>query len=135
MQLVGEATRWSGTWGAFEINQVDVQQILCTDRFSQACLKLGLVSGFAFDLTEGYDMNKKQDREEAWAALERDEPRVLVGSPRCTPFSSLWRLFGGPRDPQKRHRLLKECEQHVRLCVMMYRFLMQKGRYFVHEHP
>ena len=93
------------------------------------------MNGYAFDLTEGYDMNKRADRREAWRALETDEPKLLVGSPRCTPFSRLWTVFGGPWDPQKRHDLLKECEQHVRLCVQMYRFQMSCGRHFVHEHP
>ena len=31
--------------------------------------------------------------------------------------------------------MFKECEQHVRLCVMMYKYQMQHGRNFAHEHP
>ena len=31
--------------------------------------------------------------------------------------------------------MLKECQHHVRLCVMMYKYQMQHGRYFVQEHP
>ena len=38
-------------------------------------------------------------------------------------------------DPAERHKLLKECEQHVRLCVTMFKYQMQHGRYFVHDHP
>ena len=115
IELVSEAAKWTGTWTA-EIYQVDVQQIFCQNRFAECCKELGLVNGYAFDLTEGFDMNKKADRVEAWRALEADEPKLLVGSPRCTPFSRLWTVFGGPWDPQRRHDLLKECEQHVRLC-------------------
>ena len=40
-----------------------------------------------------------------------------------------------PWDPAARHKLLTECEQHVRLYVMMYKYQMHHRRYFAHEHP
>ena len=50
------------------------------------------------------------------------------------PSSNLWRLFGKTWDPAERYTLLKRREQRVRLCVMMYKYQMQHGRYSVHEH-
>ena len=86
------------------------------------------------DLKEGYNLKKKLHREKAWQTLEKDEPRLLVGTPRSKPFANLWRLFGMPWDPVERHKLLKDCEQNVRLCAVMYKNQMQQGRYFAHEH-
>ena len=71
-------TRWTGIATVAENNQVDVQPIYCKGRFRQCCEKLGLVSGFAFDLTEGYDMSKKRDKDHAWKAFEEGEPKLLV---------------------------------------------------------
>ena len=75
-------------------------------------------SGHVLDLTKEYNLNKKLHREKARRALEKDEPRLLVGSPPSTPCSNLWRLFGTPWDPAD--------EQHVRLCLM-YKYQMQTG--------
>ena len=43
--------------------------------------------------------------------------------------------FGKPWEPTERHKLRKECNQDMRLCVMMYEYQTQHGRSFVHEHP
>ena len=32
-------------------------------------------------------------------------------------------------------KLLKECEAHVSLCVLMYRYQMERNGCFVHKHP
>ena len=35
-------------------------------------------------------------------------------------------MFGGRWDPGTRHKLLKECEQRARVCVLMYKYQMQR---------
>ena len=63
-----------------------------TTTFSYGREKLGLLSGYVLDLTEGYNLNKKLHREKARQTLEKNEPRLLVGTPRTKPVANLWRL-------------------------------------------
>ena len=84
--------------------------------------------------TEGHNLNKKMHREKAWKTFARKMSRgCLWEHVEAHFFANLWRLFGKPWDPAERHKLLNECEQHVRLCVMMYNHQMQHGRYSAHD--
>ena len=132
VQLVDTVTRWTGIWCRAEINQIDV---CCNDKFSHGFEKLGLLRGCVLDLAEGYHWNKQMHREKAWQIFDTGEPRQLVGAPRSTLFCELDRLFGKPRDPAERDKLLNKCEHHVRLCVMMYKYQHATRQVFVQEHP
>ena len=49
------------------------------------CEKLGLLSGYVLDMTEGYNLNKTMSREKAWKTVVNNEPRLLVGTFQSTP--------------------------------------------------
>ena len=91
------AGRWtvreqSCIWDRAEINQI---YLFCNDKFSHGCEKFGLLSGYVIDMTEGYN-SKKMYQKKVWQYLEKDEPRLLVGTLRNTLCSNLWLLFGKP---------------------------------------
>ena len=63
VQLVNKVTRWAGTWGPVEINQMGV---LCNTKFSHGCEKLGMLRA---RLDRGYNVYEEMHGEKAWRAL------------------------------------------------------------------
>ena len=64
----------------------------------------------------------------------RTRPRLLGGSPPCTPFSVLQNLSRGTREDQlKRERTAAEV--HLRFCCQLYKDQVSRGDLFLHEHP
>ena len=57
--------------------------------------KMGLRAGWSLDLTttdengNAWDFNKVAMRNKAARKLIEDKPRLLIGSPICTPFSQM----------------------------------------------
>ena len=68
--------------------------------------------------------------------LERDAPRWVIGSPPCTSFS-LWNtaLNYKTMDPAKVRRMRAEGMVHLTFAASVYRYQLERGRYFLHEHP
>ena len=94
--------------------------------------KFGLKPGEAWDLTNGWDFNKKDHREKAEKYIDEEEPLVLIGSPPCTPFSQLQSL--NP-DTEESRRKWKEGVEHMKFVVKLYRKQIDHGRVFLHEQP
>ena len=92
------------------------------------------------DLTNGYDFDKREDREKAWKKLVEDKPAVLVGSPPCTMFSLLQELnlavHGKNAEWMKKFEEKKAIAvRHIEFCGTLYRYQLSQGRHFLHEHP
>lgn len=66
---------------------------------------------------------------------ETDDPFLLTGSPPCEAFSAILRIMKSKRDPEKIQRDRELGLQHLRVAVEAYKRQMQRGRYFLHEHP
>ena len=75
-----------------QTNKVDVMEIYSPPRITVHAGKHGLEPGDALDLVTGYDFNCKEDRDKAWAIIEKDKPKLIVGSPECRMFSALHNL-------------------------------------------
>ena len=58
--------------------------------------------------------------------------------PECTQFSSLQMRSEGKQTEEgrrRRERLYKEAVAHIQFMVEIYRYQMEMGRHFIHEHP
>lgn len=52
--------------------------------------KFGILQpGYALDLTTGWDLDDPKQELEAFELQARMRPSLLVGSPECSPFSTL----------------------------------------------
>ena len=92
------------------------------------------------DIKSGYDFDSKKDRDRCWEALERDKPTLVIGSPPCTLFSRLQELnkFMYKDDRMwmfKFQERMEQAKRYVEFCAKVYKFQIDNGRYFVHEHP
>ena len=97
--------------------------------------EMGMQSGWALDLLNGWDFDKKKDRAAALKLLRESRLLLLVGSPMCTWFSSIInrQLHKMPRE--KIRREVKKAIRHVKFVCLLYEIQCQEGRYFLHEHP
>ena len=102
----------------------------------------GLLSGVAFDLTtcdedgSPWDFLLPQQRQKAAAKIQEMRPELLVGSPMCGPFSNLQNF--NRKTPEAEAALREkeeEGEQHLEFCAEQYEAQMDRGGYFLHEHP
>ena len=110
----------------------DVTEFYSPPRVIEEAIKWGLTPGMAFDLTTGWDFRRERDRQQARAYVKEKKPKIVIGSPMCTMFSSLQRLSGW--DDKKQ---VKWCEakEHIKFMVEIYKIQTQEGRWFLHGHP
>ena len=92
------------------------------------------------DLTTGFGFTKESDRQLAWKRVKDNAPFVLIGSPPCTYFSMLQELNIAtnkhmPGWLQNFEAEREKAKQHVNFCCPLYRYQIDQGRRFVHEHP
>ena len=97
--------------------------------------KYGCAPGLALDLTTGWDFSKRDQREKAELLLDTERPLLLVGSPSCTPFSVLTHCNKGRRDPEVVARERVAGMVHLAWCCKLYLKQLERGHYFLHEHP
>ena len=118
-----------------ELGSVDLAEVYSPGRFAEAASRHGLRPGFAVDLQTGWNLELQEHVEEMQRLQEEQDPYVVMGSPPCTEFSSLLHISKHKRDPKivaaKRARGVK----HLENSVACYRRQMERGRYFLHEHP
>jgi len=119
----------------------DVSEIFSPPRFSAAAQFAGLRPGFAVDLEtmkpDGthWDLDNRADVLNVKAMIQDEDPYLVTGSPPCDPFSKLQNLSKHKRDPKVVADNLARGKRHIRTCIGIYRERMDKGRYFLHEHP
>ena len=101
----------------------------------------GCVPGLALDLTttddEGnpWDFSHEHMRDKADKLLDEERPLFLIGSPMCTAFSRLLALSAAKRDPREIKRQYDRAMIHLEFCCKLYQRQVDKGLYFLHEHP
>ena len=75
-----------------QMASVDVMEVFSPERVGKACKLFGLEQGLAMDIKSGYDFDLAADRAKCSAAVERDKPTLVIGSPPCTLFSRFQEL-------------------------------------------
>lgn len=119
---------------------VDVTEIYSPERVVRVCAKYFLKPGSSLDLTNGWDFTKAAHRKLAIERIEKENPELIIGSPPCTYFSTLqqFNLSKNKGNAEWLETFMKEKKKairHVVFCCLLYRMQMEKGKYFVHEHP
>ncbi len=106
--------------------------------------KMGrLVPGLALDLTvidpdddQPWDFARQDKREKARRLFREQKPLLLIGSPVCTAWSAWQRINKFLcKDQEKMRRLKVQAAVHLEFVVDLYRDQIERGRYFLHEHP
>ena len=82
-----------------------------------------------------WDFSLKERRDEAERRLDEEQPMLVVGSPACTAFSVLVACNASRRDPQVVHRERVAALVHLQWCCRLYLKQLERGAYFLHEHP
>ena len=101
-----------------------------------------LIPGHSFDLIrdpttgESWDLLKASDRRKCWQILEEQRPWLVIGSPPCTYFSVINQGLNYPKmDPREVARRAAEGRALLGFSLQVYRWQVERGAYFLHEHP
>ena len=112
--------------------RVDISEVFSPPRVTEMAAKYGLKPGDAFDLTTGWDFDLNKDRERAHQILSATKPKLIIGSPCCTMFSNLQHLSGWS---DKKEIRLTTAKRHLEFVCQIYKDQVDRGGWFVHEHP
>ena len=110
----------------------DVAEMYSPERVTAQAKKWGLRAGEAMDITTGWNSDKAEDKQRAWDYIEKYKPKLIVGSPMCTMFSSLQMLSGWDSN---KHRRWMEAKKHIEFMIDVYLEQLKNGRWFLHGHP
>ena len=94
-----------------------------------------LKQGWSLDRLTGWDLSCPRQRDRARQLFRQTRPKLLIGSPMCTFFSSLMDLNWKRMGKEKSRRCWREAVGHLEFCVEPYKEQMAAGRLFLHEHP
>ena len=117
------------------LEQTGISEVFSVPRVSRAGAMQGLTQGWSLDLLTGWNFSLRSARQAARRLLQVKKPRLLVGSPACTIFSTLINLSKERMDPQVFEQRWKEAVLHFAFVVELYKEQHQAGRLFLHEHP
>ena len=118
-------------------SDVDVTEVFSPKRVVEIAEKHGLTGGLSMDLLTGWDFSKQEDCELCELYVRTVKPKLVIGSPVCTPFSQLQGLNWGKseeRDRKMRDELRKGIKYMI-FVLKLYRIQDEEGRYYLHEHP
>ena len=92
------------------------------------------------DIKNGYDFDLAADRAKCWAAIEREKPTLVIGSPPCTLFSRLQELNKHMYKVSREWMVnfqdrMQQAKRYVKFCVDICNYQRSRGRFFLHEHP
>ena len=127
---------------AYGLTKPEVAELYSPPRVTDFGERKGILSGVAFDLTTNdedgnpWDFRLEGQRQKAAQKIEEMQPDLLIGSPMCGPYSNLHNL--NMRTPEGRAKVQQneeEGDQHLDFCAQQYEAQMDRGGYFIHEHP
>ena len=108
------------------------------ERVTKACRKFGLIPGDSFDLRTGYDLTDETVQAQVKSKINKDRPRLVIGSPPCTWYSRLMQLNLAVQGDEWKLKFEVEREKakkHIVFCIEIFKMQMARGDYFVMEHP
>ena len=103
--------------------------------------KYGCIPGLALDLTttddngEPWDFSQQHMRDKADKLIDLERPMFLIGSPMCTAFSRLLAISASKRNPAEVKLQYERAMIHLEFCCRLYQRQVDRGLYFLHEHP
>lgn len=123
-----------------DIDRIDIVEVYSPPRVSNLARDYTLSTCDALDLQTGWDRSKPEVRKKAWEQIKKEEPKLIISRPPCKAFSPLQQMkkdkLAGCRYVGKERDLIwREVVCHVKLCIQLYKYQLQQGRHFLHEHP
>ena len=64
-----------------------------------------------------------------------DKPVLLIGSPMCTPFSSMNNINYARMPPEEVKQRIEHGKKHFKFCMSLYEIQWKAKRHILHEHP
>ncbi len=102
----------------------------------------GVLPGMALDLTvedpdDGmeWDFSNNQKRDKAERLIEEGKAMLIISSPMCSALKQLQRVDSEGEGEAVKEKNLSEVRRHLEFCCKLYRMQMERGMYFIHEHP
>ena len=84
------------------------------------------------DLTTGWNFDLKADRDRARQLLQDTRPKLLIGSPECKMFSNLQNMTKWTEEKEHKRNAAMN---HLNFVCDLYREQVNRGGWFLHEHP
>ena len=110
--------------------------------FTELAGEFGMIPGLIADINlndratqEPMDMTLEVNQHRYMAALEDQDPFLVIGAPQCTRYSRLQNLNFGKQDPEKMMQDDQLDETLLHFGMEVYKDRHAKGRWFLHEHP
>ena len=97
--------------------RVDVSEVFSPPRVTEMAVKFGLKAGDALGLTIGWDFNIEEHKEKAKELIRKRRPKLLMGSPDCTMFSTLQHM---PNWSQEKQGKWERSVRHLRFVRQLY---------------
>ena len=118
-----------------DLSEKGVAELYSVPRVAEVARDMGLQQGWSLDKVTGWDFDQANVRRKARELMDRTRPRLLVGSPMCTFFSTLMNWNWSRMSPERAQTAWDNAVMHLEFATEMYRAQMDAGRLFVHEHP
>ena len=112
-----------------------IAEFYSVPRVSARANRHDLQQGWALDLLTGWDLSDGGMKEKARKLLNETRPKLLIGSPMCTFFSSIMNLNWRNMAPERAEQCYREAVAHMQFATELYRAQLEAGRLFLHEHP
>ena len=98
-----------------------ISELFSPPRVTHIATKIGLKPGFALDLTQvdpedgkPWDLSDAAKQAKAERMVREEKPFLLIGSPPCTAFSTLFSMNHNKMDPKTVHNMIHEALQHLK---------------------
>ena len=122
--------------------QNNVSDICSPPRGAEMARSLGMKAGVSLDLTvpasDGYiwDFSTKSCKDRCRENIHEQKPLFLMVSPERTPYSTIQNLnMRTPEGKAKVELARRKGDAHLKFCVTLAKAQMERGKYFVYEHP
>ena len=119
---------------------VAIGEVYSPWRVNEKCRNMGLKPEGAFFIKSEWDFDIYEHRRKAKDWIMDNDPDLVIGNPPCTYFSRLPEpcKYMFRDDPEWQRGLAQHLEggkRHVRFFCELYQMQIDRGMFFLHEHP
>ena len=86
-------------------------------------------------MTEWSGISQTARREKAERIIEDGKAMLIIGSPMCSALKQLQSMESREDGEAVKENKLEEVKRQLEFCCKLYRMQMERGMYFLHEHP
>ena len=118
-----------------------ISEVYSPPRLAKIAHEYGLLAGTSFDITMNdetgmpWDFDMPSQRQRCRERIEKEKPKLLVGSPMCTAFSIIQNLNRKRMGEKRWKEMIAYGTRHLLFVIELYELQLRAGRYILHEHP